>query len=125
MLTWQAPTTQPPGSVTPTHYTVLSSPGFFGCGNVPAPATTCTVTGLTNGATYTFIVRAHAGGVPGITTDSAPSATVTPSAAGPGPGGPAGAQPVPVLGVPGLALLGLGAAALGARRLRRKATVNS
>lgn len=84
-LTWQAPSMQTPGSVVPTHYTVLSSPGFIGCGIVAAPITSCTVTGLANGTTYTFIVRAHAGGVPGITTDSAPSAPVTPKATGPGP----------------------------------------
>ncbi|WP_169457978.1 kelch repeat-containing protein [Ottowia thiooxydans] len=116
-LRWQAPAQQP-GSVAPTHYTVVSSPSQLGCGLVQAPATTCTVTGLNNGTAYTFVVRAHAAE---LTRDSLPSAPVTPLAAGPGPDPePTGLVPVPALGAPAIALLGLGAAALGALRLRRK-----
>ncbi|MET4579675.1 kelch repeat-containing protein [Ottowia thiooxydans] len=114
-LRWQAPA-QLPGSLAPTHYTVVTSPGQAGCGTVQAPATACMVTGLANGTTYTFVVRAHAAQ---LTRDSSPSAPVTPSTAAPEPA-PDGLAHVPALGAPAIGLLGLGAAGLGALRLRPK-----
>jgi len=61
-------------------YQVASEPSSAGC-TVNAPATTCTVTGLTNGTPYQFEVRALNAQGPG--TPSAPSAFVTPSSNGP------------------------------------------
>ena len=54
-------------------YTVTSSPGNFTC-TVTAPATSCNVTGLTNGTAYTFSVKA--------TNKNGDSATSAASAAG-------------------------------------------
>ena len=51
-VSWTAPST---GTVT--SYTVTSTPGSRTC-TIAAPATTCTVNGLTNGTAYTFIVVA-------------------------------------------------------------------
>jgi hypothetical protein len=59
-----------------TTYQVTSSPGGHTC---LTSALTCTVTGLTNGATYTFSVKALSGAGWGKT--SAPSNAVTPVAA--------------------------------------------
>ena len=52
-VSWVAPTT----GGAPTSYTVTSTPGSFTC-TVNAPATSCIVTGLTNGTPYTFVVAA-------------------------------------------------------------------
>jgi hypothetical protein len=73
-VTWTAPTS--PGSYPVTTYQVTSSPGGHTC---LTSALTCTVTGLTNGATYTFSVKALSGAGWGET--SAPSNAVTPVAA--------------------------------------------
>jgi alpha-tubulin suppressor-like RCC1 family protein len=54
-VAWKAPTFA--GSFPITNYQVAVLPGGGGC-LVAAPATTCTVTGLTNGTTYTAAVRA-------------------------------------------------------------------
>ena len=45
------------GGAAVTSYTVTSNPGSLSC-TVTAPATSCTVTGLTNGTAYTFTVKA-------------------------------------------------------------------
>ena len=45
------------GGAAVTSYTVTSNPGSLTC-TVTAPATSCTVTGLTNGTAYTFTVKA-------------------------------------------------------------------
>ena len=103
-LRWQPPA----AGGAPVSYSAVANNGNS-C-TVPAPVTTCTVRGLTNGTPYAFIVGAA--NAAGITHAS--SVSFTPMA---GPSG--GVQPVPALGLPALALLGLGAAAVGARRLRR------
>jgi hypothetical protein len=77
-VTWTAPAVPNGSSVD--SYTVTSSPDgikavvFAQSGK--APATTATVSGLTNGTSYTFTVVAHNGG--GNSADSAPSNSVTP-----------------------------------------------
>ena len=62
------------GSVT--NYTVLSGPGGKTC-TIAAPATSCTVTGLTNGTSYTFTVSAT--NATGTSPASAPSNAITPT----------------------------------------------
>ncbi len=115
----QATVSWPPhpgtGGNPPAGYAVTASPGGAGCMAV-APATSCTVTGLTNGTPYTFTVRAqHPNGEGPVSAASAP---VTPTAVAPGPG----AVPVPGLSPAAVALTALAAAALaclgrkGARR---------
>jgi len=73
-VTWTAPTS--PGSYPVTTYQVTSSPGGHTC---LTSALTCTVTGLTNGTTYTFTVKALSGA--GWGEASTPSNAVTPEAA--------------------------------------------
>ena len=63
-----------------TGYTVTSSPTSLGC-TATAPATHCTVTGLTNGTPYTFQVSATNG--VGTGPLSSASSPVTPTANGP------------------------------------------
>jgi alpha-tubulin suppressor-like RCC1 family protein len=96
-ISWTAPSSF--GSGTLTGYTATASPGSASCST--SGATTCTVTGLTNGTTYTVTVITHATG-----GDSSPSSPVTvtptgmlaitvPSTAtlpGPAPGSTASAQ---------------------------------
>jgi alpha-tubulin suppressor-like RCC1 family protein len=77
-VTWTAPTS--PGSFPVTNYQVTSSPGEKSC---LTSALTCTVTGLTNGTTYTFTVKALSGA--GWGASSAPSNAVTPQAPPPPP----------------------------------------
>jgi hypothetical protein len=76
-VTW-GPTYGGLGSVT--YYTVTSSPGSATC--TTAVSLSCTVSGLTNGYTYTFTVTAS--NVYGTGLPSAPSSAVTPSNALPG-----------------------------------------
>ncbi len=64
------------GSVT--SYTVVATPGGSTC-TITVPATSCTVTGLTNGTSYTF--TATATNAAGTSPASAPSNAVTPTGA--------------------------------------------
>ena len=72
-----------------TSYVVTAEPGGASC-TVAAPATSCVVTGLTNGTSYAFAVNAIRDG--GVSAPSALSNEVTPSGSGtpvtiPGSGG--------------------------------------
>jgi len=104
-LQWQPPAPMPGGTL-PFNYVVRAQPGGAEC-NARAPATTCTVAGLTNGTAYTFTVTTN-GGLGGSTSVSAP-VTATPLAAL----GPGGVQPVPTLSQWGGAAAGRADAARG------------
>jgi len=77
LVEWDAPT----DGGTPTSYTVTTSPDGASC-TATHPATSCTVTGLTNGIAYTFTVTAT--NTTGNSAPSAPSSAVTPAPAAPG-----------------------------------------
>ena len=82
LVSWSAPV----GGDAPSSYTVTSSPGGLTC-TVNAPATSCTVEGLTNGTEYTFTVVATNSG--GDSAPSSASAGITPVDVVPGaPGTP-------------------------------------
>ncbi len=81
-VSWTAPGYA--GSDPVSQYVVTSSPGGQTCtvtvpNTIPptAPATSCTVTGLTNGVPYTFTVQA--GSLAGLGLPSSPSSPVTPT----------------------------------------------
>jgi hypothetical protein len=102
----------PAGVPQPASYTVTAQPGGASC-TVQYPATSCTVTGLTNGTAYTFTVTANA---EGGSTSAPPTGSVTPTA-GPGPGpGPGPVQPVPTLSQWGVMLLAAMMLFAGVRR---------
>ncbi|HOV19054.1 MAG TPA: IPTL-CTERM sorting domain-containing protein [Ottowia sp.] len=108
-VSWQAPA----GGTPPTSYTVTAQPGGASC-TVQAPATSCTVTGLTNGVTYTFTVTAHhAGG----SASAPPTGGVAPAPGG--SGDPGGLQPVPTLSDWSLLLLAAWMALTGWQMYRR------
>ncbi len=73
-VSWTAPTD---GGSAITGYTVTSSPGARTC--TTTTATSCTVTGLTNGTSYTFTVTATSS--VGTSTPSSASSPVTPGVA--------------------------------------------
>jgi hypothetical protein len=78
-VAWSAPTSD--GGSPITAYTATASPGGATC--TTGGALGCTVTGLTNGTTYTFTVAAT--NAVGTGPPSAPSNGVTPAAASGGP----------------------------------------
>ena len=86
-VTWTAPTDD--GGDAIDGYIVTASPGGATCTAV-APATTCTIAGLTNGTAYTFSVVATNNA--GNSASSTPSNAVTPGAA---PGTPDYVQATP------------------------------
>jgi hypothetical protein len=71
--------TPPAGGGTPASYVVAASPGGASCTITP-PATSCVISGLTNGQPYTFTVTATNGA--GTTGSSTASTPVTPTAGG-------------------------------------------
>ena len=73
VVTWQAPAD---GSAAVGSYTATASPGGKTC-NALAPLMTCTISGLTNGMSYTFTVAAINGA--GSSPASTPSAAVVPA----------------------------------------------
>jgi len=77
-VSWQPPAA--PGSYPVTSYEATSSPGGRSC---LVSVTSCEITGLTNGTSYTFTVRALSGA--GWSVASAPSNAVIPSAEPPPP----------------------------------------
>ena len=75
-VSWAVPVYS--GGAAITSYTVTSAPGGGIC-TATAPATSCTISGLANGTSYTFTVTAT--NSTGTSPVSAASASVTPSAA--------------------------------------------
>ena len=73
VVSWVAPASS--GSFPVTNYQVVASPGGAQC-LAAAPALSCTVTGLANGTSYAFRVKALNGA--GWSPESAPSHEVTP-----------------------------------------------
>ena len=73
-VSWTAPASS--GSFPVTNYQVTAGPGGRTC-LATAPTLTCTVTGLTNGVEYTFVVKALSGA--GWSPASAASPAVTPT----------------------------------------------
>jgi len=96
MVSWRPPASS--GSFPVGQYQVVASPGGQGC-LIAAPTLTCQVSGLTNGTTYTFTVRALNGA--GWGPFSAPSAPVTPGGVTP----PPDPQPIPGPLTPGQSVL--------------------
>jgi len=91
IVSWSAPDFS--GQSPITGYTVTSNPGTKTCVWVAGPLT-CTVTGLTNGTTYTFSVTASSDAGAGSASNA--SAPVTPAGSPPPPGpgpGPAPTYP--------------------------------
>jgi hypothetical protein len=82
-------------------YRAVASPGGASC-TAPATATTCTITGLTNGTTYTVSVAAiNAGGLGAAATSNPVTPTSQPPARPDRPGVAAGNGQVNVTVVPG------------------------
>ena len=92
LVTWTPPTNTGAGPIT--SYYVYSNPRTGSCTATP-PATSCVMTGLTNGTTYTFQVQAI--NIDGASSPSAPSNEVTPGVTPPPPPPP----PTPTITITG------------------------
>ena len=80
LVSWTPPTNSGAGPIT--SYYVFSTPRTGSC-TVTPPATSCVMTGLTTGTTYTFHVQAI--NIDGASSPSAPSNPVTPGTEPPPP----------------------------------------
>lgn len=127
LVSWEPPS----DGGEPTSYTVTSSPDGMTCTAV-APATSCEVTGLTNGTFYTFSVRSA--NASGDSSSSSDSLEVRPEPAGGGSGGSSpsddllamtgfGTDSASTLSVLGALLITAGAFFLTVSRRRRNANV--
>ena len=85
-LAWSAPSSD--GGAAITSYTATASPGGATC---TTSSTSCTITGLANGTSYTFTVKATNSA--GTSAASSASAAVTPTAPAAAPAAPAPAAP--------------------------------
>ena len=92
LVSWQAPVSD--GGSPVTGYVVTASPGDGSCSTTGALS--CTVTGLTNGAAYTFTVTAS--NAAGTSPPSAPSSPVTPESPITKPGAVTALKAVPIKG---------------------------
>lgn len=81
-LSWQAPLSD--GGSAVSSYTVTASPGGASCSTA---ATSCVITGLTNGTAYTFTVVAFNNGGPSPSASSSPVTPAVPAASGGGGSG--------------------------------------
>ena len=88
-VSWSAPASD--GGAAITSYTATASPGGVTC---TTSSTSCTITGLSNGASYTFTVTATNSA--GTSAASSPSASVTPADPTPAPESSPAPTPVPV-----------------------------
>ena len=88
-VSWSAPASD--GGAAITSYTATASPGGATC---TTSSTSCTITGLANGTSYTFTVKATNSA--GTSAASSPSAAVSPTApaAAPAPAAPAPAPSI-------------------------------
>ena len=84
-VTWTAPAAN---GVTITGYTATASPGGASCTPAPATATSCTITGLTNGSAYTVTVVSKSAA--GSSAPSVATAPVIPAGLPTAPTGVAG-----------------------------------
>ncbi|MDQ1723785.1 MAG: endo,4-beta-xylanase, partial [Frankiaceae bacterium] len=111
-VTWQPPAHLFGSTIT--GYTVRATPGGASCHPVPPTATTCVITGLAAGTSYTFRVIAHS-----TAGDSAVSVMSQALALEGVPSHVRTGAPLGVLGETGVALIALGAAITAVARRRR------